>query len=132
MTTTAYKPTGYTSVAVYLHAYQAQRLIDFLAAVFGAPVTRRYDQPDGTIMHAEIRVDDTIVMLADAPSAAEGQTAWLHVYVPDVDAAYQRALAAGGASVQAPNQKPGDPDRRGGVTDPAGNTWWLATQVAPD
>ncbi len=127
---TAYKPAGYPSVSVYLHNYQAQRVIDFLAATFGAAVTRRYDQPDGSIMHAEVRVEDTIVMLADAATPEGGFTAWLHVYVPDVDATYQRALAAGGTAVEAPNQKPGDPDRRGGVLDPAGNTWWVATQVA--
>jgi uncharacterized glyoxalase superfamily protein PhnB len=54
---------------------------------------------------------------------------WLHVYMPDVDATYQRALDAGAASVQAPSRREGDPDRRGGVKDPAGNTWWIATQV---
>ena len=54
---------------------------------------------------------------------------WFHVYVPDVDASYRRALDAGGVSVEEPNQKEGDPDRRAGVKDPAGNTWWIATQV---
>ena len=53
---------------------------------------------------------------------------WLHVYVPDVDATYRRALAAGGTGIQAPEQKD-DPDRRAGVQDPAGNVWWIATQV---
>ena len=52
----------------------------------------------------------------------------MHVCVPDVDATYRRALAAGAASVQEPAQR-GDPDKRGGVKDPAGNTWWIATQV---
>jgi uncharacterized glyoxalase superfamily protein PhnB len=51
------------------------------------------------------------------------------VYVPDVDATYQRALAAGAEAVQAPKQNPGEVDRRGAVKDPAGNTWWIATQV---
>jgi uncharacterized glyoxalase superfamily protein PhnB len=54
----------------------------------------------------------------------------LHVYVEDVDAVYARALAAGGAALQAPERTGDDPDRRGGVTDPAGNSWWIATQVA--
>lgn len=56
--------------------------------------------------------------------------AWLHVYVRDVDATYRRALEVGGASVQEPQQKEGDPDRRGGVKDPAGNTWWISSQVS--
>ena len=50
--------------------------------------------------------------------------------VPDVDATYQRALAAGGSSIQAPSQRDGDPDKRGGVADPSGNQWWISTQVS--
>jgi uncharacterized glyoxalase superfamily protein PhnB len=123
-----YKPEGYTSVAVYIMADGAQRVIEFLKQTFNAEELRRYDKPDGSIMHAEVRIDDTVVMLADAGDDVPGFPVWLHVYVPDVDATYQRALAAGGVSVQAPQQQ-GDPDRRGGVQDPAGNTWWIATQV---
>jgi PhnB protein len=54
---------------------------------------------------------------------------WLHVYVEDVDKTYHAALEAGGTSVQAPARKEGDPDKRGGVKDPGGNTWWIATQM---
>ena len=75
-------------------------------------VHRRFDAPDGGIMHVEVRVGDTVVMLADADEAHPAFPIWLHVYVPDVDAAYARALEAGGEAVQAPVQKPGDPDRR--------------------
>ncbi len=124
----SYKPDGYSSVAVYIMAEGAQRVIDFLKQVFDAEELRRYDKPDGSIMHAEVRIDDTVIMLADAGSEFPGFPVWLHVYVPDVDATYQRALATGGVSVQEPKQQ-GDPDRRGGVKDPAGNTWWIATQV---
>ena len=56
---------------------------------------------------------------------------WIHVYVTDVDATYKRALSAEGTAVQEPTHREGDPDRRGGVRDPGGNTWWIATQVAP-
>jgi PhnB protein len=80
-------------------------------------------------MHVEVRVGDTVVMLADAGETYPAFPIWLHVYVPDVDAAYARALEAGGEAVQAPVQKPGDPDRRGGVKDPAGSTWWISTQM---
>jgi uncharacterized glyoxalase superfamily protein PhnB len=123
-----YKPQGYASVSVYIMADDAQRVIEFLKATFDAKETRRYDNPDGTIMHVEVQIDDTVVMLADAGEGFLAFPVWLHVYVPDVDATYQRALQAGGVSVQEPVQK-GDPDRRGGVKDPAGNTWWIATQV---
>jgi PhnB protein len=123
-----YKPEGYSSVAPYIMAEGAQRVIDFLKQTFDAEEMRRYDNADGSIMHAEVRIDDTIVMLADGGSQFPAFPVWLHVYVPDVDATYRRALEAGGVSVQEPEQKD-DPDRRGGVKDPAGNTWWIATQV---
>lgn len=123
-----YKPDGYASVSVYLVADDARRVIDFLTAAFGGEPMRRHDRPDGTVMHAEVRIDDTVVMITDAKPEWPAFPVWLHVYVPDVDATYRRALAAGGTPVEEPKQS-GDPDRRGGVKDPAGNTWWIATQV---
>lgn len=125
---TAWKPEGYNSVSVYLVANHAQRVIDFLKKTFDAADLRRFDAPDGKIMHAEVRIGGTVVMIADASGAYPAFPAWLHVYVPDVDATYKKALAAGGVSVQEPTQRDGDPDRRGGVKDPAGNTWWISTQ----
>lgn len=124
----AYKPHGYSSVSVYIMADGAQHLIDFLTEAFDAKELRRFDKPDGSIMHAEVQIDDTVVMIADSGEGNPAFPVWLHVYVPDVDASYRRALEAGGLSVQEPVQKD-DLDRRGGVKDPAGNTWWLATQV---
>jgi PhnB protein len=129
MTTTT-KPQGYSTVSPYLIVAGAQRVIDFLKAAFGAQELRRYDMPDGSIMHAEVRIDDTVVMVGDAGHQWPAVLSHLHVYVDDVDETYQRALRAGGVSVQAPERKGDDPDRRGGVRDPAGNTWWIATPVA--
>ena len=123
-----YKPDGYTSVSAYIVAERAQRVIDFLIKTFAAQPLRRKERPDGRIMHAEIRIDDTVVMIADGGGDFPAFPVSVHVYVPDVDAAYRRALAAGGVSVQEPVQRD-DPDRRAGVNDPAGNTWWIATQV---
>ncbi len=71
-------------------------------------------------------LDDTVIMITDGGESSF--PAWLHVYVPDVDATYQRGLAAGAESIQEPKQQ-GDPDKRGGIKDPAGNVWWIATQV---
>lgn len=127
-----YKPQGYASVSVYIMANNAQRVIDFLKKTFDAQEKRRTDMPDGSIMHAEVQVDDTVVMIADASNQFPAFPVWLHVYVPDVDATYRRALEAGGVSVQEPSQTKDEPDRRGGVKDPAGNTWWIATQVRTD
>ena len=123
------KPAGYTSVAVYLMVEGVGRVVEFLKKTFDATELRRYDLPDGSVMHMEVRIDDTVVMLADAGGPWPAFPVWLHVYVDDVDETYRRALAAGGVSVQEPVRKEGDPDRRGGVKDPAGNTWWIATQV---
>ena len=125
----SFKPKGYTSVAPYLMVTGAPKVIDFLKQTLGATAQRRFDMPDGTIMHVELKIDDTIVMMAEGSAAWPAFPTWLHVYVPDVDATYQRALAAGGTTVQPPEQKQGDPDRRGGVKDPSGNTWWFSTQV---
>lgn len=124
-----FKPHGYTSVSPYLLVSGAQRVIDFLKQVFDATELRRIDRPDGGVMHVEVRIDDTVVMLADATPEYPAFPAWMHVYVPDVDDTYRRALAAGGTSVQEPAQREGESDQRGGVADPAGNIWWISTQV---
>jgi PhnB protein len=129
--TTTWKPEGYNSASVYIVADHAQQVLDFLKKTFNAAPLRRFDAPDGKIMHAEIRIDDTVVMIADASGAYPAFPAWLHVYVPDAQASYKKALAAGGVSVQEPTRRPGDPDVRGGVRDPCGNTWWISTQQAP-
>lgn len=126
--TVSYKPEGYNSASPYLIVSGAQRTIDFLKAVFDATELRRFEMPDGTIQHAEVRIEDSVIMMGDAGGEWRASEAHIHVYVRDVDATFARALAAGGVSVQEPQQR-GDPDRRGGVKDPAGNTWWVATQV---
>ena len=124
----SYKPSGYSSVSVYLVADDAPRVLDFLTGTFSAEALRRIERPDGSIAHAEVRVDDSVVMVASTPEGHTATPGVAHVYVPDVDETYQRALAAGGVSIQAPAQDD-DPDRRAGVTDPAGNAWWIGTQV---
>jgi len=124
------KPPGYSTVSVYLVANGAQWVIDFLKKTFEADEFRRFGTPDGKIMHAEVRIGDTVVMIADAGGAYPSFPSWLHVYVEDVDKTYEKALKAGGVAVQQPVRKEQDSDKRGGVKDPAGNTWWIATQVA--
>lgn len=123
-----WKPEGYSSVSVYIMAQGTQRVIDLLKKTFDASELRRFDGPDGRIMHAEVRIDDTVVMISEAGGNYPAFPVWLHVYVPDVDATYKKALAAGGVPVQEPIRKEGDPDRRGGFKDASGNTWWISTQ----
>lgn len=123
-----YKPDGYTSAAPYLIVADAARTIEFLVSVFGAVELRRFAGDGGRIMHAEVRIDDTVIMMGDSAEGWPPVASHVHIYVPDVDATYRRALAAGATSIQEPVQR-GDPDKRGGVKDPVGTTWWIATMV---
>lgn len=126
-----YKPNGYGAVSPYLIVSDAHATIEFLKTVFGGVELRRFlnEQDAGKVNHAEVRVDDTVIMIADAaPPAWPAVSGHAYVYVPDVDETYRKALAAGATSVQEPVQK-GDEDRRGGVRDVGGTTWWIATRV---
>ena len=123
-----YKPEGYTSVAPYLIVENADRTIRFLIRAFGATEIRRIPDRTGGIRHAEVRIDDSVVMLADKAPDWPAVEAHVHVYVPDVDATYRRAIEAGAFPVQEPVKKD-DPDKRGGVKDAGGTTWWIATKV---
>lgn len=120
-----YKPAGYNDVSAYLLVADAQATLDFLHAAFGAAPLRLIRDDAGAIRHAETRVGDTVVMMGEAPGSPPVH---LHVYLPDVDAAMARAIAAGGTEVQ-PAMEKGDGDRRGGVAAPDGTTWWLSTQL---
>lgn len=124
-----WKPDGYPEVSPYLVVKDAQATIDFLEQVFGATPLRRYDMPDGSVMHAEVRIGHSVVMMGEAGGEWKPVPAFLHVYVEDVDAAYRRGLEHGAEPVQEPERKGDDPDRRGGFRGPGGNTWWVATQV---
>lgn len=123
----AWKPQDYNSVSPYLIVPRAAEVIAFLESAFGASVLRRFERDDGSTAHAEVRIDDSVVMMGSPPDES-GEPCHVHVYVPDVDAAYAAALSAGGAPVQEPEQGD-DPDRRAGVRGPGGTTWWIATQV---
>ena len=124
----AYKPHGYTSVSPYLIVDGASGTIEFLVRAFDAVELRRFPDATGKLMHAEVRIDDTVVMLADGGPGWPSIASHVHVYVSDVDATYRRALDAGATSVQEPVKKD-DEDKRGGVKDSGGTTWWIATKV---
>ncbi|HEX8430680.1 MAG TPA: VOC family protein [Longimicrobium sp.] len=126
--TPSYKPEGYNSASPYLIVAGADRAMDFLARAFDAVEMRRFTSPAGTVGHAEMRIDDSIIMIADAVDGWPPVPSHVHLYVADVDAAYQRALECGGESVKPPSQA-SDEDRRGGVRDPGGTTWWISTRV---
>ena len=125
---TSYKPNNYSTVSPYLIVDGASDTIDFLKAVFDAVELRRVPDASGKLMHAEVRIDDTVVMIADGGDGWPPVPSHVHVYVTDVDATYKRALEAGATSVQEPVKKE-DEDKRGGVMDAGGTTWWIATRV---
>jgi uncharacterized glyoxalase superfamily protein PhnB len=124
----SHKPQGYSTVSPYLIVDGASRTIEFLVRVFDAVELRRFPDPTGKLMHAEVRIDDTVVMLADGGEGWPPLPTSVHIYVADVDATYRRALEAGATSVQEPVKKD-DEDKRGGVKDAGGTTWWIATRV---
>ena len=123
-----YKPADFSTVSPYLIVDGADRTIAFLTHVLGGVELRRFADEQGKLRHAEVRIGDTVVMLADAVPGWPPTPSYVHVYVPDVDATYRLALSAGATSVQEPVKKDGE-DKRGGVRDPGGTTWWIATKV---
>lgn len=121
-------PDGYHTVTPYLIVQGADELLDFLKQAFGATETFRMPRPDGSVAHAEVRIGDSVVMLADAGEQWSAMPAMIHLYVEDCGATYLRALQAGATSLQEPeDQFYGD--RSAGVRDPVGSHWWIATHV---
>ncbi len=119
-------PDGYHSLTPYLVVQGVAKLIDFLKQAFEAKEVHRMSRPDGTIMHAEVRIGDSVVMMGEAMGEFKPMPAMIYLYVNDADAVYQRALQAGATSMMEPaDQFYGD--RNGGVKDPCGNQWWIAT-----
>jgi PhnB protein len=123
-----WKPKSYPSVSPYLICRDPERIIDLMAAAFDAVVARRFDRPDGSLMHAELRVDDSLVMIGGGATEHLSSKVHVHVYVPDAQATYDRAIAWGAEPVAPPTRKADDDDLRGGFRDPSGTVWWVATQ----
>jgi uncharacterized glyoxalase superfamily protein PhnB len=130
------KPEGYRSVTPAIIVRGAADAIDFYKRAFGAEETTRMVGPDGKVMHAEIRIGDSMVMLGDenpewgqlSPLSTNGISSSLHLYVDDVDSAFDRALREG-AKVRAPLEDAFWGDRYGKVIDPYGHEWGLATHI---
>src|SRR5262249_3338266 len=121
-------PDGYHSITPYLTVADAGALIEFVKQTFGAVETERFDRPDGTVGHAEVKIGDSTVMIGGAGPGWEPRPGTLYYYVADVDDVYRRALAAGATSIREPeDQFYGG--RNAGIEDPCGNQWWIATRV---
>jgi PhnB protein len=136
MTTPQPVPNGHHTVTPYVVVSDGAAAIAFYSKAFGATELYRMDGPDGKIMHAEMLIGDSPVMLSDefpemgakSPKAYQGSPVHLFLYVPDVDAWFKRAVDAG-ATVAAPVQDMFWGDRFGQVTDPFGHTWQIAMHV---
>ena len=126
-------PEGYHSVTPYLIVKGAAKAIDYYKKVFGATETMRIPGPNGTVMHAEIKIGDSVIMLADeqqgnfrSPEGLGGSPVSLMVYVEDVDKTFKQAISSGAKETRAvQDQFYGD--RSGNLVDPFGHVWTVAT-----
>jgi PhnB protein len=118
----------YRTLTPYLVVPDADVELAFLKSAFGATEAMCHRNPDGTVMHAEIIVGDSLVMLGQAGDQWKALNAALYVWVDDVDATYSKALAAGASSQSAPEDKPYG-HRNAGVVDRNGITWWIGSPV---
>ena len=125
---TSHKPANHNAVSPYLLVQDVRAMLAFLKATFGAAEVYKMTLPDGSVKHAEVRIDDSIVMLGERPDDRDPVHCSTHVYVTVVDDCYARALAAGATSISTPaDQSYGD--RSAGVRDAEGNIWWLGTHL---
>jgi PhnB protein len=124
----SYKPAHHQNVVPYLVVPDADKELAFVKEVFGATEMQVFRDPEGLIRHAEVGIGDSIVMLAQSGEQWPPLPAAIYIYVPDVDAVYQRALAIGVSSPRPPADQPYG-DRNCGVTDGNGVQWWITTHL---
>jgi PhnB protein len=115
---------GLNHIVPYILVHGASQFIDFLKSAFEGAELLRVPRPGGCIMHAEVRIGDSLIELADANDQYPARPMFLHLYVADADAAFERALRAGASSVQPVADMPWG-DRQGTASDPFGNTWYI-------
>jgi PhnB protein len=118
----------YRTLTPYLVVPDADAEMHFLTTAFGATEVSCQRNGDGTVMHAELKIGDSLVMLGQASGQWKALSAALYLWVPDVDAVYARALESGATSQSAPEDKPYG-HRNAGVVDRNGITWWIASPV---
>jgi PhnB protein len=121
-------PEGYRTVSPYLTVQGAADLLDFVKQVFDAEELTRTDQPGRGIAHAAVRIGDSTVEMSDATEQWPATPSALHVYVPDTDAVYRRAIEAGAASLMEPTDHDYG-ERSAAVRDRSGNNWYIATTI---
>lgn len=130
----SYRPDGYANLTPYLIVNDGAAAIEFYKTAFSATITECLTTPEGRVMHAELRIGDSPVMLGEHQNLSVQATpnyapVSLYAYVEDADAVFAKAIAAGAQEV-APMESKFYGNREGGVADPFGITWWLATRIA--
>lgn len=123
-----YIPEGLRTVNIYLQPQGTARLIEFLKNAFAAEEILVAKSPDGIIVHAKMKIGDSIIEMGEAHGPYPSLPTTVHIYTPDCDALYERTLRAGAISLMPPKDEPYG-DRIGGVTDPFGNRWFVATHL---
>jgi PhnB protein len=125
-----FTPAGLRTVNPYMHPLRGEPVIAFLTRAFDAQEIARYASPDGVIHHAQVRLGNSVIEMGEARDQYQPMRSMFYLYVPDADASYSRALAAGASSIQAPADQPYG-DRNAAVLDAFGNTWYIATRLHP-
>ena len=121
-------PDTYRTITPYLVVRDAAAELNFLKAAYGATESVCHRDADNTVMHAEINIGDSLVMLGQAGAQWKAQDASLYLWVKDVDDTYRKALQAGATSQSEPEDKPYG-HRNAGVVDVSGITWWIGSPV---
>lgn len=124
----SYVPEGHYSITPYLHPLRAPQFVGFLQRAFGAEEVFRTQSPDGVVHHAQVRIGDSLLSMGEAHGIYQPMPVTLHLYVPDADEVYRRALTAGAESIMPVEDQPYG-DRSGGVKDVFGNRWFIATHI---
>ncbi len=126
-----YKPETHNAISPYLIVNGAQQMVDFLNGVFDAEqlLTMYRDESEKVIMHTEVKIDDSVLMIADSTAEFAPNTTMLHVYVPNVDQTFRKAVEFGCRIIERPEIKEGENNKRGMFEDFAGNQWAIGTQV---
>jgi PhnB protein len=126
----AHSPEGMPTVTAGFTVQGAGKFVEFLKSAFGAREIIRSDNPDGTVKHARLYIGNSLVAIGEAHGEFQPLASMVYMYVDDADAVYNRALEAGATSLYPVAQQPYG-DRVGGVTDPFGHQWFIATNLKP-
>ena len=122
-----YRPPSFPNIAPYFIVKDGLKFLDFLVGAFEGVERGRYARPDGTLMHAEVAIGDSVVELSEASEQFPARHATTHIYVKDADTTFARALDAGATALFFPTSEHPSGDRWGALRDPFGNIWHVAT-----